>query len=74
MATKSQRPKHRDVALPLLNAAVEALNLAEERSSITPAKGVFGSVTSILTTVRVSLLLVYIERSRDEMYPGLDDQ
>jgi len=74
MATESQRPKHRDVALPSLNAAVEALNLAEERSSTTPAKGVFGSVTTILTTVRVSLLLVYIERSRDEMHPGLDDQ
>ena len=41
-----------------LNVAIDALNLAKEVSSITPAKAVFGSVSIILTTIKVSILLV----------------
>ena len=59
MEAKSQRPKERDGAVSALNAAIEALNLAKEISSITPAKAVFGSVSVILTTIKVSLLLVF---------------
>jgi len=57
MATTPQRTNHRDVALSLLNAAVEALNLAKEVSSVTPAKAVFGTVSVILKVIRVSFLL-----------------
>ena len=53
MATTSQRPERREGSLSLLNAAIEAMNLAKEISSITPAKVVFGTVSVILTTVRV---------------------
>ena len=53
MDTKSQRPKGRDSALPSLNLAIEAINLAKEISSITPAKAVFGSVSVLLTMIRV---------------------
>jgi len=47
------RPKRRDSALPMLNAAIEAMNLAKEVSCMTPAKAVFGSASIILTMIRV---------------------
>ena len=55
MDSKSQR--RRDGALSLLNAAIEAMNLAEDDPSMTPAKTIFGSVSAVLTTIRVSFLL-----------------
>ena len=57
MDAKSQRTKRQDNALSLLNAAIEAMNLAKELSSMTPAKVVFGSVSILLTMIRVCLLL-----------------
>ena len=54
MATNSQRPKGQDGVLSLLNVAIEGLNLAKEISSITPAKAVFGTVSVLLTAIRVS--------------------
>ena len=53
MDAKSQRTKRQDNALSLLNAAIEAMNLAKELSSMTPAKAVFGSVSILLTMIRV---------------------
>ena len=58
MKPESQRPKGREGAISALNIAIEALNLAKELSSITPAKAVFGSVSVILTMIKVSLLPV----------------
>jgi hypothetical protein len=60
MDPKSQRPKRQDVTL-LLNAAIEAMNLAKEVSSMTPAKAVFGSVSVILTMIKVGFLLVRLD-------------
>jgi len=57
MEAESQRSKGRDGNISALNATIEALNLAKELSSITPAKAVFGSVSVILTVIRVSLLV-----------------
>jgi len=57
-AVESQRPKEREDAVSASNAAVEALDIAKEVSSITPAKAVFGSVSVVLTMIRVSFLLV----------------
>jgi len=57
-----------------LNAAIEAMNLAKELSSITPAKAVFGTVSVILAMIRVSLLLACADQPQAEMHPGLDDQ
>jgi len=74
MATKPQRPKHRDVALSSLNAAVETLNLVKESASVTPAKAIFGTVSVVLTMIRVSFPLVCIERLEDETDIGHDDQ
>lgn len=53
MEARSQRPKGRDVAVSSLNAAIEVINLAKEVSSIAPAKAVFGSVSALLTMIKV---------------------
>ena len=57
MDANSQQPERRDGALSALNAAIEAMNLAKEVSSVTPAKAVFGSVGVLLTMIRVPVLL-----------------
>ena len=57
MATKPQQPKGRDGAISSLSIAIDAMNLAKEISSPTPAKAVFGSVSILLTMIRVCYLL-----------------
>ena len=57
MDTNSQQPKGRGGIISSLNVAIEATNLAKEISSITPAKAVFGSVSVLLTMIRVCSLL-----------------
>jgi len=57
MEVGSQRPKEREDAISVLNTAIEGLNLTENASVIAPAKAVFGSVSVILSTIRVSFLL-----------------
>jgi hypothetical protein len=52
----------RDVTLSSLNAAIEAMNLAKEIASITPAKAVFGSVSVVLAMIRVCFLPVRLGR------------
>ena len=53
MATTSQRLKEQGNAFSKLDVPIETLNLAKERSTITPAKAAFGSVGSLLDTIRV---------------------
>lgn len=76
MDPKSQRPKGRDGALSLLNVAIEALNLAKEVSSMTPARAVFGSVSVLLTMIKVHFFLLVFcnDELRVHVYPGLHDQ
>jgi len=57
MNINSQRPKGRGGVLSSLNVAIEATNLAKEISSITPDKAVFGSISVLLTMIRVRSLL-----------------
>jgi hypothetical protein len=57
MEADAQRQKRRANVLSSLNVAIEALNLAKEVSSITPAKVVFGSVSIIITMIRVGFFL-----------------
>jgi len=61
MEAKSQQPKGQESKISALNTAIEALNLAKEVSSVTPAKAVFGSVSVILTMIRVSSLLFSVD-------------
>ena len=52
------KSKRRDGALPLLNTAIEAVNLAKELSSLAPAKAVFGSGGILLVMIRVRFLFL----------------
>ena len=56
MDADSQRTKGRDSVLSALNIAIEALNLAKDISTIAPAQAVFGSVSILLTMIRVRFL------------------
>jgi len=53
MATKPQRQRRREATLSSLNVAIEALNLIKEATSITPSPAVFGTVSVLLTIIRV---------------------
>ena len=75
MKEKSKQSKRRDDALSLLNVIIEGLTIAENLSSITPAKAVFSTVGVILKMIRVSSLLLCIRLLQaDEMDPGFNDQ
>jgi hypothetical protein len=65
MDPKPQR--RRDGVLSALNVAIEAMNLAKEVSSMTPTKAVFGSVSVLLTMIRVCFLLFPDELFRARM-------
>jgi len=61
MATKShERPKGREGAPSLLNAAIETMAHTEKISSIPPAKTAFDSARVLLTTIRVGSLPVNV--------------
>jgi len=53
-----------------LSASIEALNLAK---GTTPARAVFGSVSALLTTIRVRIFPFCGGGLRVHVYPGLDD-
>ena len=74
MATSSARQKNRENSLDLLDAAIEAVNLAKEMTSATPAKAVFGTVAVLLTTIKVRLLPSCNDELRVYTYPGHDEQ
>ena len=52
MAANSPPPVP-DRALSSLTASIDALNLAEQKSSTKPTKSVFGSAGALLTTIKV---------------------
>ena len=52
------KSKRRDSVLSLLNTAIEAVNLAKELSSLTPAKAVFSSVGILLAMIKVHFLFL----------------
>ena len=77
MAIKSQRPKGREGAVSLLNAAINAMDLAENISSITPAKAIFGTVSVPLTMIKVffsssAMKCSKLTRSQESMINALD--
>jgi len=59
MSSGTWRQEGRDGALSALNMAIEAMDLAREVSSITPAKAVFGTVCVLLKMIRVRCLFFY---------------
>jgi len=60
MAGRPKGPKEQEGAISALDAAMEALNLAKEISTIAPAKAVFGSVSVVLVMIRVSFLPINV--------------
>ena len=60
MEVGSQRPKEQgDAIISVLNTAIETLDLMENASATAPARAVFNSASTILSTIRVSSLLVF---------------
>ena len=49
----NQQQKGRENTISLLNVAIDAMNLAKEATSATPAKAVFGSVSILLMMIKV---------------------
>ena len=74
MPDKPQPPKGQGGVLSSLNMAIDGLNLAKEVASVTPAKAVFGSVSILLTMIRVSFLLFRDEKLQTHTLPGYDGQ
>ena len=72
MTTGSQRRNGRDAALSSLSMDIDALNLAKEVSSITPAKAVFGTVSILLTMIKACFILFCDEVFRTDTQPGHD--
>ena len=67
-----QPPKDRQSTISALNAATGALDLAEETSTVTPAKAIFGTVSALLATIRVCFLLSSNDLLQTNTHIGLD--
>jgi hypothetical protein len=74
MDANSQRPKGRDGTLSSLNMAIDALNLAKDVVGIAPAKAAFGSVSALLTMIRVRFCLFCDDGLRAHVCPGFDGE
>ena len=58
MDSRSRQQRRRDTALSSLNVAIETTNITNGALRMTPANAALGSVTVILTMIRVGFLLV----------------
>ena len=74
MQTESytQPPKDRQSTISALNAAIAALDLAENASTITPVKAIFGTISALLATIRVCLLFSSNDLLQIDTHIGLD--
>ena len=71
--TGSWRREHRDRTLVVLTTTIDAINVAKDVTSVTPAKAVLGSVGVILTMIRVRFLF-FEDIYHAHMQPGLHGQ
>lgn len=62
MEAGCQRLKGHEGAPSSLNEAIDSLRLARGEASLKPAKDVLSSASTLLTTIRVGLLPVYVSR------------
>lgn len=74
MPSNSQRQKRLDKTLSKLNVAIGLVNLAKDVSGVAPAQAAFGSVSVLLTVIRVCDLLAYTAALRAYVSAGLDGQ
>jgi hypothetical protein len=61
-STSWKRPNGRDETLSTLNAVIYDLNLAKETTSVTPAKVVLDSASTLLARIRVGIPSVCVYR------------
>ena len=74
MDAKARRQKRReDDAISSLNTAIDAINLAKEALSMTPATVAFGSASILLTMIRVRFLF-FGGPPHTHVQPGLHGQ
>ena len=59
MDPNDRQPRRRDNVLSSLNMAIDAMNTAKDALNMTPAKAAFGSVSVILTMIRVGSLPIH---------------
>jgi hypothetical protein len=74
MATTSQRQKGRDGLLLTLNASIELLTLAKDTCGFPPAQAVLGSISALLTMIRVCCSRLCGDDLPADVYPGLNGQ
>jgi len=74
MDIEAQKQERRDNILSSLNAAIEVLNLVGGISDIVPAKALFGTVSVVLTMIKVSSPLICVNRLQVEVCVGFHDQ
>ena len=74
MDAESQPTKGQNGVLSSLNVAIEVLNIAKDVSGIAPAQAVFGSVSILLTMIRVRFLPFSDDTLQVYMQSGLDGQ
>ena len=73
MEPRTQQPKEQEGTISALNTFIEALNIAKEVSSITPAKAVFGSASILLVMIKVRPTPCFTSRWWAKMTLGRDD-
>ena len=61
-ATKSRKPHGRDDALSSLDAAINALGLAKNATSVKAVKDAFDSTRTLLDTIKVGSILARAAR------------
>ena len=74
MASKFQRPKGRDDALSALDVVIKGLDLAKDACGIPPAQAVFGTVSALLTMIRVRPITSSDDELLVHVCSGLDGQ
>jgi hypothetical protein len=59
MKAESQQPEGQEDAISVLNAAIEALDLADKNSGIAEVRPVLATANTLLKMIRVRFLLLY---------------
>ena len=73
MDTQPEPPKRHNNVLSSLNMAIDTANLAKEILSVVSAKAVCGSISVLLTAIKVCFLPARVDGSRARTHLGFYD-
>ena len=73
MDTESGPPKRHNNILSSLNMAIDTANLTKEILSVMSAKAVCGSISVLLTAMKVCFLPARVDGLRAKTHLGFDD-